>query len=151
MALSFSPQSVMYIAALLFGGTGFIIAHLIIAHAAGDGWQSLPICSGAAAFGLSLLFWRLFYPSDQLLSARRGALVGILTGVLAHPVAWYLAIVWNYASGARTSLGDPVLNPLEGLTGCLVFAFWSLLLTGWITVPAGGILGWILGRTLRSH
>ena len=151
MALRFSPQLIMYIVALVFGGTGFISAHLILAHAPGDGWQSLAIWSGAAAFGLSLLFWRLFCASDQLISARRGALVGVLTGVLAHPVAWYLAIVWNYASGARTPLGDRALNPIEGLAGCLVLAFWSLLLTGWITVPAGGILGWILGRTLRSQ
>jgi hypothetical protein len=64
---------------------------------------------------MSFLFWRLFCPSDQPISARRGALVGILTGMLAHPVAWYLVMVWFYTSGARSSLGDKTVNPLEGL------------------------------------
>ena len=76
--------------------------------------------------------------------------MGILTGGLAHPVAWYLAIVWSYASGARSSLGDRTLNPLEGLAACFVYAGFSVLLTGWLTVPAGGMVGWVLGKVLRA-
>jgi hypothetical protein len=145
----FSAHSMVYIAALVFGVTGFIIAHLILAHSAGNGWHSLAIWSGVAAFGLSFLFWRIFCASGRLISGRRGALVGILTGVLAHPVAWYLAIVWSYRSGARSSLGERVLNPLEGVAACFVFAAWSIFLTGWLTVPAGGVVGWMLGKLLR--
>lgn len=154
MALRFPAHSIIYIAAMVFGATGFIVAHLILARFGSEersGWNSLAVSSGAAAFVMSFLFWRLICGSDQLVSPRRGAFVGILTGVLAHPVLWYLAIVWNYASGTRSSLGDRPANPIEGLTACLVFAGWSLLLTGWITVPAGGILGWILGRTLQPR
>jgi hypothetical protein len=144
----------MTIPALVFGGTGFIIAYLFLAHFSPEGktdWHSLAISSGAAAFGVSLLFWRLFCPADQLISARRGALVGIVTGVLAHPVAWYLVIVWLYASGARSSLGDRTINPLDGLAACFVYAGFSIVSTGWLTVTAGGIVGWILGRLLRPR
>lgn len=63
--------------------------------------------------------------------------MGILTGVLAHPVAWYLGIVWSYASGARSSLGERTVNPLQGLAACLIYGCLSVLLTGWLTVPAG--------------
>ncbi|HTX37124.1 MAG TPA: hypothetical protein VME43_18975 [Bryobacteraceae bacterium] len=77
--------------------------------------------------------------------------MGLLTGVLAHPVAWYLAIVWSYASGARSSLGERMLNPLEAVAACFVFAAGSIILTGWLTVPAGGVIGWILGKLLRPR
>jgi hypothetical protein len=94
---------------------------------AGRGSSSLiSSSSGAAAFGVSFLFWRIFCASPQRISGRRGALVGLLTGVFAHPVAWYLAIVWFYAG-------------------------MSLLLMGWLTVPAGGMVGWILGKVLQPR
>ena len=100
---------------------------------------------------MSFVLWRLFCVPDQLISARRGALAGVLTGLLAHPVAWYLAIAWMYLIGERSSLGNRTIDPFEALTGCFVFAFWSILLMGWITVPAGGVVGWILGKVLRPR
>ena len=100
---------------------------------------------------MSFVLWRFFCSPDRLISTRRGGLVGVLTGLLAHPVAWYLTIVWSYAIGERSSLGDRMMNPLEGVPGCFVFALWSILLMGWLTVPAGGIAGWMLGRALRPH
>lgn len=150
----FSAEATVCVPALVFGAAGCAVAYLIFAcFSPGEkrDSNSLAISSGAAAFGVSFLFWRIFCASPQLISARRGALVGILTGVLAHPVAWYLAIVWTYASGARTSLGDSTLNPLEGVPACFVYAGMSILLMGWLTVPAGGMLGWILGKVLRPR
>ena len=99
---------------------------------------------------MSYLFWRSLCTPDSLVSARRGALVGVLTGLFAHPLAWYLAIVWNYVVGARSSLGDRTVNPLDGLAACFVFAFSSILLMGWLTVSAGGLAGWFLGKVLKT-
>jgi hypothetical protein len=146
----FSAQSRACIAALVFGVSGSIVAYLILPAGRSD-WHPLAVSSGVAAFGVSLLFWRIFCASDQLISGRRGALVGVLTGGLAHPLAWYLTIVWSYASGAKSSLGDRMLNPLEGLAACFVYAGFSVVLTGWLTVPAGGIVGWVLGKVLRAR
>lgn len=149
-----SPQSTVFIAALVFGGCGAFIAYLILSRFSPEGktdWHSLAISSGVAAFAVSYLFWHVFCASGKAISGRRGALVGIVTGALAHPVAWYLAIVWAYASGERSSLGDRTVNPLEGLWGALVYAYLSILLAGWITIPAGGIAGWVLGRILRTR
>ena len=124
-----STQSTVFISALVFGGAGSIIAYLILYHLSPErsDWHALTISSGAAAFAVSCVFWRVFCSPSQLISGRRGALVGVLTGILTHPVAWYLAIVWSYASGARSSLGDRTLNPLQGLTACFVYAFLSIL------------------------
>jgi hypothetical protein len=105
--------------------------------------------SGLAAFAVSLPLWRIFCRSDRGISGRGGAIAGILVGLFAHPVTWYLTIVWAYTTGVRSSLGEPAANPVEAITGCFAFAFWSILLTGWVTMPAGGIVGWILGRVLR--
>jgi hypothetical protein len=69
---------------------------------------------------------------------------GALTGLLSHPLAWYLAIVYHYANGAQSSLGEPTLNPVEGLGGSLLFSLGSWLLVGWITVPVGALAGWLL-------
>lgn len=116
------------ISALTLGGLGCVIAYLILFGFNPQGksdLDSLVISSGAAAFGMSYLFWRLLCVPDHLISTRRGVLVGVLTGLFAHPVAWYLAIVWNYLAGATSSLGDRAVNPLEDLAACFVYAFWS--------------------------
>jgi hypothetical protein len=142
------------IAALIFGGSGYVVAYLILSGSSQPGrsdWGPLVVSSGAAAFAVSCLFWRLLCAPDHLISARRGALVGVLIGLFAHPVAWYLFIVWSYLTGTRSSLGERAVNPVVALAACFVFAFWSILLTGWLTVPAGGIVGWVLGRVLRPR
>jgi hypothetical protein len=42
--------------------------------------------------------------------------------------------------------GSKPIGPIEGLKASFVFAFFGLLLTGWLTVPAGAIAGWLLER-----
>jgi hypothetical protein len=120
-----SAQSTVFISAIVFGASGYIIAYLILPRPETSDWHLIAISSGAAAFGGSYFLGHVFCSSSQLLSGRRGALVGVLTAILAHPVAWYLMNVWSYASGVRSSLADRALNPLEGLTACLVYACWS--------------------------
>jgi hypothetical protein len=71
-------------------------------------------------------------------------------GLLSHPLAWYLAILWHYLSGDRASTGDEPLDPIMGITDSFVFSFWSLLLAGWLTIPVGAALGALLARWLTS-
>jgi hypothetical protein len=133
--------------ALVFGVQGFVLAYLIVLQRwrVGD-WWPLVVASGVAAFAVSFVVWRLLCGSGHPVSGRRGALAGALTGLLAHPVAWYLALVWNYLLGHTSSLGDTPSGPLESLAGCLVMTFWSLLIVGWLTVPAGAVVGFLLAR-----
>jgi hypothetical protein len=133
--------------ALVFGGLGFVLGYLIVSQRGRVGdWWPLAVASGLSAWAVSLLLWRLLCATSQPVSRRRGALAGALTGLLAHPVAWYLALVWNYLLGHTSSLGDKPSNPLESLAGCLVMTFWSLLIVGWLTVPAGAVVGFLLAR-----
>jgi hypothetical protein len=70
--------------------------------------------------------------------------------LVAHPVAWYIAIVINFASEARSSLGEEPLDPVAGLWGALVFSFVSWLFLGWLTVLAGGLVGTLITIARRS-
>ena len=141
--------------ASVFGVSGFVLAYLIVSARGRIGdWWPLVGASGLAAFSVSLLLWRLLCGSGQPVSGRRGALAGALTGLLAHPIAWYLALVWHYLQRHTSSLGDKPVDPLQSFAGSLVMAFWSLLIAGWLTVPAGAIVGFLLtssrnGRTIR--
>jgi hypothetical protein len=138
-------------APLIFGALGLVLAYLIVSgHAVGGDWWSIVVASGVAAFAVSYVLWRVIGSPARPLSARRGALAGALTGVLAHPVAWYLAIIWNYLRGRALFPGGTPVGPIEGLRASLVYAFFGLLLTGWLTVPAGAIAGWLLARR-RGH
>jgi hypothetical protein len=132
---------------LVFGALGLVLAYLILSgHAVGSDWWSIVVASGVAAFAVSYVVWRVICPSVRPLSPRRGALAGALTGVLAHPVAWYLAVVWTYLRGRTLFPNSKPVGPIEGLGVSFVYAFFGLILTGWITVPAGAIAGWLLVR-----
>lgn len=133
--------------ALIFGALGLVLSYLILSsHAAGDDWWSIVVASGVAAFAVSYVLWRVLCSPGRPSSARRGALTGALTGLIAHPVAWYLAVVWTYLRGHALFPNSKPVGPIEGLRASFVFAFFGLILTGWLTVPAGAIAGWLLAR-----
>ena len=133
--------------AVVFGALGFVVSYLILAgHTTGSDWWSIVVGSGVAAFAVSYVIWRLICSPVTPLSPRRGALAGALTGVLAHPIAWYLAVVWTYSWGRPLFPGGKLVGPIEGIPVSLVYAFFGVILTGWITVPAGAMGGWLLAR-----
>jgi len=99
-------------------------------------WSVLLIGAPAGAAIASLLIWPY----------RKDALGGAAIAFFAHPLMWYLAMLILWASGAKSSLNELTVNPIEALTACWIFSAWSWFLTGWLTVPAGGLLGWWLAR-----
>ncbi|MBI2689483.1 MAG: hypothetical protein HYX27_24515 [Acidobacteria bacterium] len=94
------------------------------------------------AGSISSLWWLPFLAAfatslttPYLWLVRSKALAGALIGLLSHLVMWllFLAAQW-IADGAHDRIVDVLAN--------LVFVtFYSLLLMGWLTVPAGAILG----------
>ena len=52
----------------------------------------------------------------------------------------------NYMLGYPTFPDKPPLDPITGIYTSFVYAFFSIILTGWLTVPAGAIAGWLLTR-----
>jgi hypothetical protein len=137
--------------ALIFGALGLVISYLILSgRAAGSDWWSIVVASGVAAVAVSYVLWRVLGSPAKALSTRRGVLAGALTGLLAHPVAWYLAVVWTYLRGHALFPNSKLVGPIEGLPVSLVYSFFGLILTGWLTVPAGAIAGWLLARRRGS-
>jgi hypothetical protein len=97
----------------------------------------------AALLGPCLWWWVIIRP-DRL-SVRRGIGVGALSACLAHPLAWYIALVLAFFMGERTlggvTGGVTVTNPAQDLGASLILAGFSLLYVGWITTLLGGAAG----------
>lgn len=129
------------VAGLAFSLTALICSLLILSRAGSSDWAVLVYSAPVAAFCISFLLWWLVIERSYRISPVKGIIVGALTGVFAHPLAWYLAILYFYVTGARTSLGEETLNPLDGIGASFVFSGVSLLLTGWLTILAGAIVG----------
>ena len=120
-----------------------------VAGAEGEGWMVLVVPAGLSAFLVGAGLWRLLVVTRQRIRWWHGTLTGALTGLLAHPVCWYLMILYLYLSDTKSSLGEDTLGPLDGVGGAFAFSFWSLLLFGWLTAPVGAIIGLI--RALRNR
>lgn len=107
--------------------------------------QELIFASVAAAFFVGMILWRKAFTRGRRPTFWRGVTVGVLVGTLSHPLAWYLAMLWAYLSGARGSLGDRTIDPLNGLWASIAYSALSLVVVGWITAPVGGAAGGVLG------
>ncbi|WP_051023994.1 hypothetical protein [Thiorhodovibrio frisius] len=145
--------------ALRFGAVcapvGLVVGGYAFYSATGDGWQLLPICATLAAFltGFGLWFWLI--ERRQATRRRAGILTGALAGALAHYLCWYLLILSANLDylwfGTTSSLGEPPMNPFQGLAGAAAFSAFSLFLFGWVTIPAGALLGGLMiGRSRIS-
>ncbi len=130
----------------MFGAEAFLVALLVAGERKNDPetrWQ-IALAAAIAAMLVAAAAMRLLGVGGAEASGGRGAIVGALTGLLAHPLTWYLVIVWNYCIGTVDSLRQPPINPIQAIFGSLVLSFWSLLLLGWLTVPMAAATGWFL-------
>jgi hypothetical protein len=113
-------------------------------NAVGEGWRWMVPSSGASAFVVGALVWWALIARRSSPRPARGAACGALVGVLSHPIAWYLVLVVHWLGDARSSLGEPPADPFTAVLGAATFSVWSLLLTGWLTVPVATLVGWLL-------
>jgi hypothetical protein len=141
-------------AAVVFTAAGALCSAVVLSfgppETRGEGWAEFPFCAGAAAFMTSLTVWWLHVARTDKPGTMRGAAAGLAIGVLAHPVTWYVLICWNWMLAGLSlrhpsAAGDP-LNPVTGVLGALVFSVWSIVIVGWITVPAGALVGTLVAR-----
>jgi hypothetical protein len=134
---------------IVAGLAAFGISAWILAGNTG-GWQIFVGISPVAAFLTGFVLWWSLMTLRPRISILFGLLVGALIGILAHPMAWYLAILWMYFSGETGSLGEAPLNPVEGVFYAPVYALPSLLIVGWLSVPlgliGGGLVAYIQSR-----
>jgi hypothetical protein len=105
----------------------------------------LILTSVVAAFVAGTLVWRKVFGHGRKPTFWRGAGVGALVVILAHPLAWYLLFLLLYFSGEVGSFPERTLDPLRGLVASLTFSAVSLLMFGWATVSIGAAIGGGLG------
>lgn len=119
-----------------------------------SGWDIFVIISPIAAFLTGFVLWWSLMILRRRVTVPFGLIVGVLIGILAHPVAWYLAILWMYFSGETSSLGEPALTPVEGLVSAPIYAVGSLFF-GWLSVPlgllGGGLVAFIQSKFTKRN
>ncbi len=122
-------------------------------RAIGEGYGFLPLYAGAAALVTCSVLWWLMVERPGRRSVGAGIAAGALGGLLSHPVCWYFQIlgmnIGYWVLRSRTfgsSLGEPPVDPLNGLWGAFALSLWSWLLLGWATIPAGAIIGGVFAR-----
>jgi hypothetical protein len=133
---------------LLLVGVGAALAGLIAATFALR-FSGMPIEQfylaaplAAALLGPCLWWWMIIQPGR--LSVRRGIGIGVLGASLAHPLAWYAALVLAFLTGERTIASINVINPAQDLLSSLFLAWFSLIYVGWITALVGGAAGGVI-------
>lgn len=129
------------LAALVFGAAAFVVSLIIVNTAAGSDWQVMIGASTVAAAVIGVLIWTIVQAIVPRLNVLHGIAAGLVVGLVAHYPAWYFATLYFFFTGARSSLGEATLNPVDGLGGSLIFTLASLFLTGWITAPVGAVAG----------
>lgn len=102
----------------------------------------VPAAAIAAGVVGGPLWWLVIERGDPTVTYKRGLMVGACTGVLAHPVTWFVML-------ALEGLVQPAIGGLAGVARVLglplFFGFWGLILAGWLTVFLGCLGG--LGLT----
>jgi len=75
--------------------------------------------------------------------------MGVVGSVLIHPLTWFFAMIFSDLAAMRTIAGgfildNPFTHPLELFAGRFVYAPFSLVIVGWITILIGGISGGLI-------
>ncbi|NPV78340.1 MAG: hypothetical protein HPY59_18445 [Anaerolineae bacterium] len=139
-------------------GVGAITGVLVVNVASGKGYGWFLVAAPLAGFLAGGTFWRLVAQRNKR-SVLAGAFAGALAGTASHFLCWYLvfaatAVCYALTSRCTDSLGDPPANLLQALVGAAVYSGVSLFFFGWLTIPAGGLLGallaWLQRRTHSS-
>jgi hypothetical protein len=98
--------------------------------------------------------WWLFVARPRQFTRRRGIVLGMISGIVAHPLVWIgsvfeltLVELSNLTSAPTSNLpsGLPeVFVPPVSLFLVVPMSVLSLIVVGWITVAVGGIAGGLL-------
>ncbi|MCB0156389.1 MAG: hypothetical protein KDF65_16450 [Anaerolineae bacterium] len=131
---------------LLAGLCGLIGGSWVWWLASGAGYELFPAAAALAAWGTTAFFWWLIVVRRNNYTLKAGLLAGGLSGLVSHWLCWYLLIVgangcYWLTGGCASSLGEPPIDPLNGVWGALAFSLLSLLFVGWVTVPLGMLVG----------
>lgn len=140
---------VVGITCLLVGGAGAVLSSAWLVRASSlpgsaQDPRALPLYLGASLAALlsGLFFWWLLILRPKRITPGRGAWVGVVGSLVAHPLAWLFALGGPLLIGGTTSWDLP---PTPSLLDLLFYtggySLYSLILTGWLTALIGGLAG----------
>jgi hypothetical protein len=140
--------------------TGFLAAFLalnfyfkIVIHenniAIPNIWQFYGAATLAALLTGSFMWWHFVTKPGQY-TLKQGIMVGIITSIIAHPVAWLLAGLITYFGNVPFFTGFIINSPFDVLFVALFVSMFSLLYVGWLTALVGGIAGALFIRAQRA-
>ena len=125
---------------------GIACGLLVLLFASGEGYLIFPLYAGIAAFLTSAFLWFIFVALTGQYNKVVGGLIGGLSGILAHWLCWYFLLIVEF-----------LINPERGVDwigsigAAMMLTIGSLIFFGWITLPAGVIIGVLVGGAQRSR
>jgi len=123
--------------AALFGFISSLAGFLIVPESHGNGWEYLWITTGAGGFLTAFLFSYFFIVLPKNFSRARLIFSGFFIGVLSHWTHWYLFLLANSMRCIWTGeFSSTCPNPIEALMGAVYLSGGSLILLGWLAIPA---------------
>lgn len=130
-------------------GVGLATGLLILYFSGGLDKATFLLAAPAAAFATGALLWWQMLERSGTRTIGRGALAGGLAGALAHYPCWLMLMFAAAAChavfpGCMASVGGPPIDPLNALWAAGVYSLFSLYFVGWLTVPAGAVIGAVL-------
>lgn len=107
-----------------------------------------------ASFATSFLIWYYFFEKHLDSSIFIWTIISILNVVLAHHLSFYLMLIpqnicYHIFGGCKGSLNDPPMNLINGLYLVLPMTFFSILIFGIITIPAGIAITFIMRHFIK--
>lgn len=107
----------------------------------------------APLFGLlvGVPLWQLLVVKPQRATIKRGALWGVVSGLVIHPLWWI--ILWPVYTTIAVDVIHPIIEPAPpefpifwhaGFGELLLVIMMSLVVVGWITVIGGAVMGILL-------
>lgn len=124
---------------LPFGMAGFLWGLYLTRGAEGLSSRVWAATVGSFLTG-ALVWWVLVLKPGHPPTARRGALVGALVGGIAHVPLVYFGLLHNWVTADSVTRGV-LVNPVLALFPAVIYGLLSLLVTGWVTMPAGAAVG----------
>lgn len=150
------PLKYSIIMGSLCAAVGLVAGLFVSIIATGEGYRLFPVFAAAAAFFTSAISWYAIAGNQKRsFLLLRGTIAGAVSGLISHPVCWYLQIIalnicyWLFGT-CKSSLGEPPVNLVHGIWHSLVLSAFSLLFMGWYTILLGSAIGFALARRFRQ-
>ncbi|HEY0976143.1 MAG TPA: hypothetical protein VGE21_01630 [Flavobacteriales bacterium] len=128
---------------------GVIVGLHLTVTATGNGYWAFIVAAPIAAFLTAGICWRCFQSDSEPIETPYLFVIGLISGTASHYVTFVLLglginILYLIGAYEGDSLGNPPPNLLMVIAGSFATTLYSLLMYGWVTVPASILSGFLV-------